>query len=632
MRGFDSCYPCTIVMLNNNTKLRKIKFLYNKSKASSWKRHKTQFSFNLVNNYKTVKHFSQKTFSNFFTEKLLDQDYSLYSLDFKARIYSLVFNNFYLYSHIQDKAPKSPQSLKVLSNIRISYSFRKEFLFSKALQNTVSFKSLQPRGNFNNTMKLLYLNSWAFYSLYKYGLTRFYINRLPGIYVVPNQYFFFNNVFFPPRSSFLVFKNLVVFPKRFRFAGAYSVNTQNDIFNKSYYLFLKNTSLNFLNFKINFSERYRYNVFYNLLKSIPTTLTSRFRGKRRLLKVLRGKKYLIRISLKTKKRVLLNSSNNNFNNKFLRLHRRRILLLNNLKFVFKPKFSSYNSLSLLNTKLIVKGAQKLSNNSLLINYNPKITSINFFNNKKPSVLLLFLINHFFFKCTYFTLGNFSYSQIKSITNFFRILPIDNLLPSIHFNHKISKILHVSSANMFLKENVIPWVYNNLIKFIEFCSGKKVLIQIYSFVNQWLDVNFALLYKRWVIRLSSYERKLGHRFFLEEALHIIHLSFVFKDVKLLSSWLGAIIKRISFWKTRGIFRFIKYLFNNFYLFIFKDLDIKGFKVKLKGKISVAGNSRKRTILYRVGQTSHSTNNLKVIHNFSTITTFTGVMGFQVWLFY
>ena len=631
MRGFDSCYPCTIVMLNNNTKLRKIKFLYNKSKTSSWKRHKIQCSFNFVNNYKTAKYFSQKTFSNFFIEKLLDQDYSLYTLDFKARIYSVVFNNFYLYFHIQNKVPKSIKSLKALSNIHINYIFREKSFFSKALQSTVTFESMQPCGKFNN-MKLFYLNSWAFYALYKYGLTRFYINRLPGIYVVPNQYFFFNKVFFPPRSSFLVFKNLVIFPKRFRSTRAYGVNTRNDIFNKSYCLFLKNINLNFLNFKINFSERYKYNVFSNLLKSVPTTLTSRFRGKRRLLKVLRGKKYVLRISLKTKKRTLLNSSSNNFNNKFLRLNRRRILFLNNLKFVFKPKFNSYNSPNLLNTKLIVKKIQRLSSNNLLINYNPKITSINFFNNKKPSVLLLFLINHFFFKYTYFTLSNFSYSQVKPITNFFKALPIDNLLPSIHFNHKISKILHVSSANMFLKENVIPWVYNNLIKFIEFCSGKKVLIQIYSFVNQWLDVNFALLYKRWVIRLSSYERKLGHRFFLEEALHIIHLSFVFKDVKLLSSWLSAIIKRISFWKTRGIFRFIKYLFNNFYLFIFKDLDIKGFKVKLKGKISVAGNSRKRTILYRVGQTSHSTNNLRVIHNFSTITTFTGVMGFQVWLFY
>ena len=63
-------------------------------------------------------------------------------------------------------------------------------------------------------------------------------------------------------------------------------------------------------------------------------------------------------------------------------------------------------------------------------------------------------------------------------------------------------------------------------------------------------------------------------------------------------------------------------------MFYEIGIKGFKIKLKGKISVAGNSRKRCILYRVGQTSHTTNNLKVVHTMDTITTFTGVMGFQI----
>lgn len=130
------------------------------------------------------------------------------------------------------------------------------------------------------------------------------------------------------------------------------------------------------------------------------------------------------------------------------------------------------------------------------------------------------------------------------------------------------------------------------------------------------------------RFSYYERRLGHRFFLEEALHIIHMGFIYKDVNLITKWLKAIIQRISFWKTRFIFRFIKYLFNNYFQFIFKDLNVKGLKIRLKGKISVAGNSRKRAILYRVGKTSHTSCNLKVLHSLDTIITFTGVMGFQV----
>lgn len=72
--------------------------------------------------------------------------------------------------------------------------------------------------------------------------------------------------------------------------------------------------------------------------------------------------------------------------------------------------------------------------------------------------------------------------------------------------------------------------------------------------------------------------------------------------------------------------------NFFQQSFASLGVKGFKVRLKGKISAAGNSRKRSILYRVGQTSHSTLNLKVAAEVDTIITFTGVMGLSVSIFY
>jgi ribosomal protein S3 len=93
-----------------------------------------------------------------------------------------------------------------------------------------------------------------------------------------------------------------------------------------------------------------------------------------------------------------------------------------------------------------------------------------------------------------------------------------------------------------------------------------------------------------------------------------------------------ILRINFYKTRSIFRFLKYLFHNYFRYIFADLRVQGLKIKLKGKISAAGNSRKRTILYRVGKTSHSTTNIRVCHDSTLVNTFTGVMGLSVWIFY
>jgi ribosomal protein S3 len=72
--------------------------------------------------------------------------------------------------------------------------------------------------------------------------------------------------------------------------------------------------------------------------------------------------------------------------------------------------------------------------------------------------------------------------------------------------------------------------------------------------------------------------------------------------------------------------------HFYAYTLESLGVKGLKIKLKGKISAAGNSRKRVILYRVGRTSHSTTDLKVLNEVDTVVTFTGVMGLTVSLFY
>lgn len=69
-------------------------------------------------------------------------------------------------------------------------------------------------------------------------------------------------------------------------------------------------------------------------------------------------------------------------------------------------------------------------------------------------------------------------------------------------------------------------------------------------------------------------------------------------------------------------------SNYFSKIFAQLQVKGIKLKLKGKISVSGNSRKRAILYRSGLTSHSATKLRVVHESTLISTFTGVLGLQL----
>jgi len=213
-------------------------------------------------------------------------------------------------------------------------------------------------------------------------------------------------------------------------------------------------------------------------------------------------------------------------------------------------------------------------------------------------------------------------------------PLDstNLKMSNSFRKVFKKKAFDYYSMCSFSENVIPIYHNTLIRFLEHSTGSPVIIQFYPFMYQSVTFDWAARYRYWLPRMRSYERSLGHKFFLEEALHIMHLAFSLRDSKLFSSWLKAIILRISFWRTRSIFRFLKYLMISHFSHVFSDLKVKGLKIKLKGKISVAGNSRKRSILYRVGKTSHSELSLRVDHTKTTVNTFTGVMGFQVWIFY
>ena len=89
-----------------------------------------------------------------------------------------------------------------------------------------------------------------------------------------------------------------------------------------------------------------------------------------------------------------------------------------------------------------------------------------------------------------------------------------------------------------------------------------------------------------------------------------------------------LKRLSFWKYRLIFRYIKFVLRYVLKPNFHLLGFRGVKLQLKGKISVAGNARTRTLFMRIGDTSHSKMRNRVAYDLSFINTFTGILGFKL----
>jgi len=175
-----------------------------------------------------------------------------------------------------------------------------------------------------------------------------------------------------------------------------------------------------------------------------------------------------------------------------------------------------------------------------------------------------------------------------------------------------------------------WHYNTLIRFIEYCSGKKTFIKFFNFLVTTLSFEEKAQCLIWAQKVKYFRKVLGPRLFLNESLQLMYLSLKLKDPFIFSNWMVSTMYKISFWKYKTFLRYIKYVLRYFFWVIFKDLKIKGIKFQLKGKISVAGNARTRTVFHNVGFTSHTTFNNKILYNLNLVRSFTGVMSLKLWI--
>lgn len=485
------------------------------------------------------------------------------------------------------------------------------------------------------------LHSWCLTNFIKVAYRYLSKKVLLGIYIVSSSYFLTNDIYFPSVDNIKVFTSSCLTHA----TVTHNINTGgfngNKKFLPEYYgycsgfnrlgalrrmgaltRYYKLTSWRLKLIKSKFLLLKDYFKNYTFLKGpLVVSYFFKFFKKNRTLGSKIASDQLLR-SLSTSDKIHSIC-------KTFKLFRSRVKYFSGFESIYNP--GVVNNVYEVSNK--VRFTRKYLTNRPVLGFNASVYSSQSIFKSTKNALLRKCVTHsnihfmpFCFKLAYFFNAN-TYLVTKAIGLGSNLIPNDNF-----FRYKLNKHIYSAGLNYSFRSNVTPWVYNTVIRFMEYFSGKKVCLEIYSFMSQAIDINYITLYKSWLPRFSYYERRLGHRFFLEEALQILHMGFNYQDSKLISSWLKSLIQRISFWKTRFIFRFIRYLFNNYFQYMFDEIGVKGFKVRLKGKISVAGNSRKRSILYRIGKTSHTAVGLKVVHTMDTITTFTGVMGFQVWIFY
>ena len=194
-----------------------------------------------------------------------------------------------------------------------------------------------------------------------------------------------------------------------------------------------------------------------------------------------------------------------------------------------------------------------------------------------------------------------------------------------------KFLRLIASSSF-SADLSFWYYKTLIQFIENCSGRRTNLYFGPFIENSLTFEDRARCTLWNNRVTGFQRIMGHRIFVYEALSIVAISIRIKDPTFLANWIRGMLKRLSFWRYRLIFRYLKFLLRYIFQPNFHLFDFRGVKLSLKGKISVAGNARTRTLFMRFGDTSHSKMDNKVAYDLSLVNTFTGVLGFKLLFYY
>ena len=136
----------------------------------------------------------------------------------------------------------------------------------------------------------------------------------------------------------------------------------------------------------------------------------------------------------------------------------------------------------------------------------------------------------------------------------------------------------------------------------------------------------------VYTIKKHSKKLKNIKFIQTFVKVLWVAMKIKDSKFFLSWL-IYRAELMFFK---LHKFIPYLLNIVFkyfskVFFFKT-NTKGVFFSMRGKISLAGDSKKKTIFVKYGKhsTSQKNLNLNIVHD--QIKTETGVLGVTLGLFF
>ena len=312
-------------------------------------------------------------------------------------------------------------------------------------------------------------------------------------------------------------------------------------------------------------------------------------------------------------------------NNILKLKMHKIYFIKNLSqkkshltlnFIFL-NYIIYLNLTLKNSKLIINLFNNLNVSNLMLN---KYSSFNFFNNINLNLLFIYNI-----------LNSSSLSKSRllnnnKISNYnFKYLFIYYFFFVQNIKSGLSKYFSNSYQNnfFFLKFFILKFI-NNFIRdkevFLKFNRSNLLILSDKSFY-------FSLFKKVRYLRFLN-DINLKSKAFLNLLLIFLYN----KDTVLFKNAIKNILENLHFKTHRKFLYNLKIIFKSLATIFYSRFKCTGLFIRVKGKIGVGGNSKKRKFTYKLGSFSFTKKNQKLSYSKDSIRTYSGVLGIEIYLTY
>lgn len=177
-----------------------------------------------------------------------------------------------------------------------------------------------------------------------------------------------------------------------------------------------------------------------------------------------------------------------------------------------------------------------------------------------------------------------------------------------------------------------FIINILLKYFSYFYNNNIILNINFELYNNLTIQEIVFLESVNFRMKLFAFQFSTIFFLSEFIDVVYLSLKRKNLKIIFYYIQRILKKLILWDHKKFLLFFFNLFSEQFFPKTAFLGFKGIKLVIKGKIAVGGNSRKRSMILKLGKTTAS-NHFNDLHITNTLfTTSTGALGFKAWLFY